>query len=83
MGTTQIKTLNPLRTTMIKHNFEIQDQQKSNLPNCLKTRQTKVEQQDSDQDRTNTDVIHIDLINTNLNMMENSGQIILSITDDT
>jgi hypothetical protein len=50
LGTTQLKTLNRLRTTMIEHDFEIQDRQKSDLPDFLKKRQTGEGQKDPDQD---------------------------------
>jgi hypothetical protein len=39
LGTTQLKTLNRLRNTMIEHDFEVQDRQKADLPDFLKKRQ--------------------------------------------
>jgi hypothetical protein len=36
LGTTQLKTLNRLRNTMIDHDFKVQDRQKSDLPDFLK-----------------------------------------------
>ncbi len=39
LGTTQLKTLNRLRNTMIEHDFEVQEWQKADLPDCLKKRQ--------------------------------------------
>jgi hypothetical protein len=36
LGTTQLKTLNRLKTAMSEHDFEIKDKQKSNLPDFLK-----------------------------------------------
>jgi hypothetical protein len=50
LGTTQIKTLSRLRTTMIEHDFEIQDRQKLDLPDFLKKRQTEEGQKDPNQD---------------------------------
>ncbi len=87
LGTTQIKTLNRLRTTMINHDFEIQDRQKSDLPNFLKKRQTEEEQKqkDSDQGQAVNKVIRVDLINADadLHLNEASGKTLISITDDT
>jgi hypothetical protein len=64
LGTTQIKTLNRLRTTMIDHDIEVQDRQKSDLPKFLKKRQMeeKQKQKDSDQVQAVNKVIHVDLI---------------------
>jgi hypothetical protein len=39
LGTTQLKTLNRLQTTMNEHDFEVQDRQKSDLPDFLKKKQ--------------------------------------------
>jgi hypothetical protein len=83
LGTTQLKTLSRLRTTMINHDFEIQDRQKSDLPDFLKKKQTGEGQKDPDQDRAVNKVIHVNLINTNPHLNEASGKTILSITDDT
>ncbi len=83
LGTTQLKTLNRLRTTMIDHDFEVQDRQKLDLPNFLKKRQTEEGQKDPDQNRAVNKVIHVDLINADLHLKEASGKTILSITDDT
>jgi hypothetical protein len=83
LGTTQLKTLNRLRTTMIDHDFEIQDRQESDLPDFLKKRQTLEKQRDPDQDRAFNKTIHVDLINADTNLHEASGETILSITDDT
>jgi hypothetical protein len=41
LGTTQLKTLNRLRNTMIDHDFEIQDRQKGDLPDFLKKKCVK------------------------------------------
>ncbi len=83
LGTTQLKTLNRLKNTKIHHDFEVQDRQKSDLPDFLKKRQTWEGQEDSEQNRAFNKVIHVDLINADLHLNEASGQTILSITDDT
>jgi hypothetical protein len=36
LGTTQLKTLNRLKNTMINHDFKVQDRQKADLPDSLK-----------------------------------------------
>jgi hypothetical protein len=66
---------------MIDHDFEVQDRQKSDLPDFLKKRQTWEGQEDSKQNRAFIKVIHVNLINADLN--EAAGQTILSIKDDT
>ena len=73
MGTTQLKTLNRLKNTMIEHDFQTRDRQKANLPPNLKTGQITNE---SKPDSTFNDVIHVDLIKT-----DSVGSAILSITD--
>jgi hypothetical protein len=83
LGTTQLKTLNRLRNTMIEHNFEIQDRQKADLPDFLKKRQTEEGREDLGQNQAFNKVIHVDLINDNLHRPETSDLTILSITDDT
>jgi len=83
LGTTQLKTLNRLRNTMIDHDFEIQDRQKADLPDFLKKRQTEEGQENPGRDQAFNKVIHIDLIDANRHLKEASGQTILSITDDT
>jgi Reverse transcriptase (RNA-dependent DNA polymerase)/RNase H-like domain found in reverse transcriptase len=82
LGTTQLKTLNRLKNTMIDHNFEVQDRQKSDLPGFLKTRQTWRGQEDYEQDQAFNKIIHVDLINADTNSEEASGKTILSITDE-
>ncbi len=86
LGTTQIKTLNQLRTTMVDHDFEVQDWQKSTLPEFLKKRQREEdhehkdnEQKDSDQDQAASKIIHVNLIKTDLHPKAT----LLIITDDT
>jgi hypothetical protein len=83
LGTTQLKTLNRLRNTMIDHDFQIQDRQKADLPDFLKQGQTKEGQEDPVRNRAFNKVIHVNLINANLHRKEASDQTILSITDDT
>ncbi len=83
LGTTQLKTLNRLRNTMIEHDFEIQDQQKADLPDCLKKRQIEEEREISKQNQAFNKVIHMDLIDANPHGTNVSDQAILSITDDT
>ncbi len=46
LGTTQLKTLSRLKNTMIDHDFEVQDQQKLDLPDFVKKRQTWEGQED-------------------------------------
>jgi hypothetical protein len=75
LGTTQLKTLNRLKNTMIEHDFQTRDRQKANLPPNLKTGQITNE---SKPDSTFNDVIHVDLIKT-----DSVGSAILSITDHT
>ncbi len=83
LGTIQLKMLNRLRTTMTEHDFEVQDRQKSDLPDFLKKTQTLEEPRCLDQDQAFNKTIHVDLIHTTTNPNEASGQSILSITDDT
>ncbi len=68
---------------MIDHNFEVQDRQKSDLPDFLKKRQTGEGQKDPDQNRAVNKIIHVDLINADPHLNEASGKTILSITDNT
>ncbi len=83
LGTTQLKTLNRLRNTMIDHDFKIQDRQKADLPDFLKKRQMCERQEDTKQNRAFNKVIHVDLINADTNSNVTSSKTILSITDDT
>jgi hypothetical protein len=83
LGTTQLKTLNRLRNTMIDHDFEIQERQKADLPDFLKKRQTNGGQEDSGINRAFNKVIHVDLINVSLHRNNASDQTLLSITEDT
>jgi hypothetical protein len=83
LGTTQLKTLNQLRNTMIEHDFEIQDRLKADLPDFLKKRQSKEGREISGQNQAFNKVIHVDLIDTNSPGTKISYRAILSITDDT
>jgi RNase H-like domain found in reverse transcriptase len=83
LGTTQLKTLNRLRNTMIEHNFKIQDRQKADLPDFFKKRQIKEGQEISGCNQAFNKVIHVDLINANPHSTKASDRAILSITDDT
>jgi hypothetical protein len=83
LGTTQLKTLNRLRNTMIDHDFKIQDRQKVDLPDFLKKRQMCEGQEDAKQNQAFNKVIHVDLINADTNSNGTSSKTILSITDDT
>jgi hypothetical protein len=62
LGTTQLKTLNRLRNTMIDHDFKTLDRQKADLPYSLNTRQTGNEPELSGIDQAFNKVIHVDLI---------------------
>jgi RNase H-like domain found in reverse transcriptase len=83
LGTTQLKTLNRLRNTMIEHDFEIKDRQQADLPDFLKKRQTEEGREDLGQNQAFNKVIHMDLIIGNLHRPETSELTLLSITDDT
>jgi hypothetical protein len=83
LGTTQLKTLNRLRNTMIEHDFEVQDRQKVDLPDFLKKRQNEQRQENPGRDQAFNKVIHVDLINANLHRPGASHLAILSITGDT
>jgi len=83
LGTTQLKTLNRLRNTMVEHDFEVQDRQKADLPDCLKKRQIEKGRDISGPNQAFNKVIHVDLIKASSHGSETSEQAILSITDDT
>jgi hypothetical protein len=83
LGTTQLKTLNRLRNTMIDHDFKTLDRQKADLPEHLKKRQTRNEPELSGQDQAFNKVIHVDLIDIDHSGSDSSARAILSITDDT
>ncbi len=83
LGTTQLKTLNRLRNTMIEHDFEIQDRQKADLSDFLKKRQSKEGRENPGPDQAFNKVIHVDLINAKIHRPEVPDITILSITDDT
>jgi hypothetical protein len=83
LGTTQLKTLNRLRNTMIDHDFRIQDRQKADLPDFLKKRQRCGGQEETEPNRAFNKVIHVDLINADTDSNGTPSKTILSITDDT
>jgi hypothetical protein len=83
LGTTQLKTLNRLRNTMIEHDFKTMDRQKADLPDHLKKRQTRNEPELSRRDHAFNKVIHVDLIDIDHSSSNASARAILSITDDT
>ncbi len=68
---------------MIEHDFEIQDRQKADLPDCLKKRQIEEERENSGRNQAFNKVIHVDLIDANSHGTKVSDQTILNITDDT
>jgi hypothetical protein len=80
LGTTQLKTLNRLRTMMTEHDFELQDRQSSDLPDFVKKKQTPEKTRCPNQDFNKT--IHVDLINISTNLGKAPSETILSITDD-
>jgi len=83
LGTTQLKTLNRLRNTMIDHDFKTLDRQKADLPGHLKKRQTRNEPELPRQDQAFNKVIHVDLIDIDHSSSDASARAILSIMDDT
>jgi hypothetical protein len=82
LGTTQLKTLNRLRNTLMEHSFEVKDCQNAELPDFLKKRQIEEGQEISRSDQASNKVIHVDLIKASSNGSETSERGILSITDD-
>jgi hypothetical protein len=83
LGTTQLKTLNRLRNTMIEHDFESRNRQEADLPGFLKKRQIKEGGEISGQDQAFNKVIHVDLIKADPHSNTVTNPAILSITDDT
>ncbi len=83
LGTTQLKTLNGLRNTMIEHDFKIRNRQKADLPDFLKKRQIQAGGEIPGPDRSFNKVIHVDLIKTDPYSTAVPDRTILSITDDT
>jgi hypothetical protein len=80
LGTTQLKTLNRLKNTMIDHDFQTRDRQKADLPQVLKKSQIK---HGSEPDPAFNEIIHVDLIKANSMVSDASASTILSITDHT
>jgi hypothetical protein len=83
LGTTQLKTLNRLRNTMIEHDFKIQNRQKAELPDFLKKRQINEGDKISGQNQAFNKIIHVDLIKIGPHGTPFPDQSLLSITDDT
>ncbi len=82
LGTTQLKTLNRLQTMLNNHDFEVEDRQKSDVPNFLKKKQKLEEPGRPSPDQAFNRAIHVDLINTQTNPGKTPGKTIISITDD-
>jgi hypothetical protein len=78
LGTTQVKMLNRLKTTMNDLDFEIKDRQKSDLPDFLKKRQKMVEPGQVSQAAAFNRIVHVDTIDTHTK----PGKTIIIITDD-
>jgi hypothetical protein len=78
LGTTQVKTLNRLQTTMNDHDFETMNRRKSDLPSFLKKGQNLETPEPTSQDKTFNRSVHVDLIDTHAY----PGKTIISITND-
>jgi hypothetical protein len=78
LGTTQVKTLNWLKTTMNEHEFEIKDKQKSDLPDFLKKGQNIATPRRVSQNITFNKIVHVDTIGT----YNKADKMIITITDD-
>jgi len=78
LGTTQVKTVNRLKTAMSKHNFDTKNRQKSNIPDFLKQRQTNTLQTLIENPVNFNKVIHVDALHTT----EPPGKVIVTITDE-
>jgi len=78
LGTTQLKTLNRLQTTMNNHDFEIKDRQRSDLPEFLRKGQTMVEPRHISRTKNGSKIVHVDEISTHTKL----GKTIISITYD-
>ncbi len=64
LGTTQVKTLNQLKTTMSDQDFEVKDRQKSDLPDFLKKRQKMGKPAQERQAAAFNRIVHVNTINT-------------------
>jgi hypothetical protein len=80
LGTTQLKTLNRLKNTMIDHDFQTKNRQNADLPQILKNSQIK---HGTEPDPAFNEVIHVDLIKADSAISAASASTILSITDHT
>jgi hypothetical protein len=77
LGTTQVKTLNCLQTTMNDHDFKIKDRRKSDLPKFLRKGQNLEKPEHSSQDKPFNRSVHVDIIDNHTK----PGKTIISITD--
>ena len=78
LGTTQVKTLNRLQTTMNEHDFETKDRRRSNLPSFLKKGQNLEMPEPTSQDKAFSRNVHVNSIDTHAF----PGKTIISITND-
>jgi hypothetical protein len=78
LGTTQVKTLHWLKTTMNDHEFEIKDKQKSDLPDFLKKGQNIAEPGQINQIIAFDKTVHVNTIYTH----SKPDKTIIIITDD-
>jgi hypothetical protein len=77
LSTTQVKTINRLRTAMSEHNFKIKDKQKSDLPDFLKKGQNDTLQTHIGYPVKFNKAIHIDAFYT----IKTPENVIITITD--
>jgi hypothetical protein len=78
LGTTQVKTLNRLKTAMSEHPFKTRNRQKPDLPDFLKQGQTNALQTLIGNPVNFNKVIHVDSFHTR----EQPEKVIITITDD-
>ncbi len=78
LGTTQMKILNGLKTTMNDNEFETKDKQKSDLPDILKKGQHIAGPGWVSQTGAFNKIVHVDTINTHHKLVK----MIIPITDD-
>jgi len=78
LGTTQVKTLNRLKTMMNDHEFETKDKQKSDLPDFLKKGQNIAKPGRVSGTMALNKMVHVDTINTHTK----PDKMIITITDD-
>ncbi len=78
LDTTQMKTLNRLKTMMNDHEFEIENRQKSDLPDFLKKKQNLSEPRRASQTVDFNKIVHVNTIDTHTD----PDKTIITITDD-